>query len=53
MKQYLGDGVYATVDEQGLTLTTENGEEVTNRIVLEPDVYDALVRFMAQLGLKQ
>lgn len=45
-KQYLGDGVYAAFDSETLdvTLTTENGFEVTNRIVLEPEVLDALDR---------
>lgn len=43
-KQYLGDAVYAEFDDQTLnvTLTTENGIEATNTIVLEPEVLDAL-----------
>lgn len=46
-KVYLGDGVYATVDDYGVvTLTTENGIETTNRIVLEPEVMRALERFV-------
>ena len=48
-KQYLGDGVYvefvAWVDGGfEIVLTTENGIDVTNRIVLEPDVWFFLVR---------
>ena len=35
-KTYLGDGVYLRCDGFGLVLTTENGYEVTNRVVLEP-----------------
>jgi len=43
MKQYLGDGVYIQISRYGdIILTTENGISVTNRIVLEPKVYDAL-----------
>lgn len=44
LKCYLGDGVYAAFDAQTLNviLTTENGIQTTNRIVLEPEVLDAL-----------
>jgi hypothetical protein len=46
LKVYLGDGVYAEFDATTLDviLTTENGVAITNRIVLEPDVLDALGR---------
>lgn len=48
-KVYVGDAVYAEFTQWGetsfeLVLTTENGISVTNRIVLEPQVWDALVR---------
>ena len=47
-KRYLGDAVYADVDRFGcLVLTTENGIEVTNRIVLEDITYDALLRYVS------
>lgn len=45
-KQYLGDGVYVEYDGYGLVLTTENGIEATNRIVLEPEVCSSLVRYV-------
>ena len=45
-KLYLGDGVYLTFLDYGILLTTENGIVVTNRIVLEPEVYMALVQYM-------
>jgi hypothetical protein len=48
-KAYLGDGVYVATCELGLELTTENGISVTNRIVLEPEVYEALVRYVERL----
>ena len=49
MKEYLGDGVYAAVDEIGnLVLTTENGVAVTNRIVFEPEVLAALEAYIAR-----
>lgn len=46
-KHYLGDGVYVGVDDQtgDLVLTTEDGIRVTNRVVLEAQVYYALERY--------
>jgi len=43
-KHYLGDGVFAEFDPATLNtiLTTEDGIRVTNRIVLEAEVLDAL-----------
>jgi hypothetical protein len=48
-KKYLGDGVYAESDGYGIVLTTEDGISVQNRIVLEPDVYSALVQYVEHL----
>jgi hypothetical protein len=48
-KTYLGDGVYADFDGFAVVLTTENGMEVTNTIVLEPDVIWALDQFVQKL----
>ncbi len=45
-KTYIGDGVYAEVDDFGLVLTTENGFEVTNRIVLEVREWKSLLEWM-------
>jgi len=47
-KAYIGDGVYADVDEMtgDLVLTTENGIEATNRIVLEPAVLHGLEQYI-------
>jgi len=42
---YLGDGVYADLEYGDIVLTTENGYETTNRIVLDPVVLDALLRY--------
>lgn len=42
-KAYVGDGVYVEFDPDGIVLTTENGLEVTNRIVLEPPYWARLV----------
>ena len=49
-KTYLGDSVYATLDDfRCLVLTTENGLGPSNRIVLESETWEALVRFVASL----
>jgi hypothetical protein len=48
-KVYLGDGAYVDFDGFGLVLTTEDGIRVTNRIVLEPNVYETLRRYVEQL----
>ena len=49
-KVYIGDGVYIKLDGYGcLVLTTEDGISQTNRIVLEPEVYAALLRFVDDL----
>ena len=37
-KVYLGDGAFADFDGYNITLTTEDGIRVTNRIVLEPEL---------------
>ncbi len=49
MKAYLGDSVYVERDGRGVVLTTENGYGPTNTIVLEADVFDALLQFVARL----
>lgn len=48
-KTYLGDGVYADFDGYVIVLTTENGLCATNRIVLEPEVCEALVTYMKRV----
>ena len=46
-KEYVGDGVYVERDHYGdFIVTTENGWEITNRVVLEPSVAEALVAYM-------
>jgi hypothetical protein len=48
-KEYLGDGVYADVERGMVKLTTEDGISVTNIIYLEPEVIEALERYLAQV----
>jgi hypothetical protein len=47
-KIYIGDSVYVDDSDGRLTLTTENGypDDPRNRIVLEPEVYRALVNYV-------
>jgi hypothetical protein len=49
--EYLGDGVYASFDGWYIWLRTgaHEGANVTNKIALEPSVYEALVRYQARL----
>lgn len=52
-KIYIGDGVYAQfeLDTDSIILTTENGIETTNRIVLEFEVWNALQEFIKHLDI--
>lgn len=45
-KEYIGDGIYVEIDEKGIVLTTENGIRITNIIVLEPQVFQALIEYV-------
>lgn len=47
-KQYIGDSVYVELDDYGdIILTTENDDSgPSNRIVLEPQVYSALLDYV-------
>ncbi len=48
-KEYIGDGVYVDFDGWSIVLTAENGAEATDRIVLEPEVLAALLRYVEKL----
>lgn len=48
-KRYIGDGVYVEFDGFSIVVTTENGIKVTNRIVLELEVYTSLVDYVNEL----
>jgi hypothetical protein len=52
-KRYLGDGVFADISQFGeVVLTTENGINVTNTIVMEPEVIQAFKEFLHEVGIK-
>jgi hypothetical protein len=51
-KTYVGDSVYADIDTAGaVVLTTENGIEATNTIVLEPEVLAVFLRWVRENDL--
>jgi len=47
-KEYLGDGVYFVWDGETLTLTTDDGSQVNNRILLETEVLEAFFAYLKQ-----
>jgi len=52
-KAYLGDGVYVDCGPGALVLTTENGIETTNQIVIDDEVYAKLVRYVERLRIER
>jgi hypothetical protein len=47
-KTYLGDGVYVSIGDYGLVLTTEDGLSTTNTIYLEPNVLESLEEYIRE-----
>lgn len=47
-KEYLGDSVYAEIENGMVKLTTENGLGASNTIFLEPQVLDALFSYFVR-----
>lgn len=44
---YLGDGAYCTRDNQhGIWIITTNGESIQNKIYIEPEGFDTLIRYL-------
>ena len=48
-KDYLGDSVYAEIENGMVKLTTENGCGASNEIFLEPEVIAALNRYVERI----
>ena len=48
-RKYLGDGAYIEFDGYHIVLTTNNGIAVTNEICLEPEVFQALIKYEKML----
>lgn len=48
-KTYLGDGVYACIQDGMLLLTTEDGIGIQNSIYLESEVYEALLAYVKRI----
>lgn len=49
IKRYIGDGVYVDYEDYQVILTTNNGIEETNRIVLEAEVLDNLNKYLQEM----
>lgn len=49
MKEYLGDGVYVEYNGYAIVLTADGSYGTNNTIVLEPDVYFALLKYVEKL----
>jgi hypothetical protein len=47
--RYLGDGLYADFDGWMISLTADHGSENERTVYLEEPVYEALVRYVADL----
>lgn len=47
---YLGDGVYAIFDGYGVWLHANDHKDPTDRIYLEPQVMQALIRFKKEVA---
>lgn len=48
-KTYIGDSVYAEFNGYGIVLTTENGNGASNRIILEPQIWQSLKEWVDRL----
>lgn len=46
LKTYLGDGTYVMFDGFFVHVMADNGTTVTDRVVLEPQVLEAFVRWL-------
>lgn len=53
MKAYLGDSVYADYEAGMIRLYLDNGRGQHNEIFLEPEVYQALIKFAGGIGWKE
>jgi len=51
IKAYIGDSVYAEFDGYSIILTTENNKagDPSNRIVLEPQVFESLLLWRTRI----
>jgi hypothetical protein len=49
-KAYIGDGAFVEFDGFAVVLSTEDGEQTTNRIVLEPDTLNSLLEWLQTMA---
>ena len=48
--EYLGDRLYVRIEFGSLVLTSENGIKILDRVVLEPQVWEALLDYVARVN---
>jgi len=49
LREYLGDAVYAEFDGFNIVLTTSDGLQITNEIVLEPEIVARFIGFKVRV----
>jgi len=49
---YIGDGVYTIFDGRGIWLHANDHKYPTDKIYLEPNVLEGLIRFMKRMGIE-
>ncbi len=52
-RTYLGDGAYASFDGYQVWIETDNGIEITNRVALEKETFEALLQFVGLIWFKE
>ena len=50
---YIGDGVYARSDGYGIWLHASSHDDPTDKIYLEPSVFEALIKFEGNYTTKE
>ena len=50
---YIGDGVYVDFDGCGIWLYANDFDEPTDKIYLEQEVLEALIRFSERMGARK
>jgi len=51
-QRYIGDGVYVLFDGYGIWLHANSHDHPTDKIYLEPDVLNSLIKFVDELKEK-
>lgn len=49
MKTYIGDSIYLEFNEQYFKITTNNGMDNTNTILIEPELMEDIILFVQKV----